>query len=130
METASQWTPELINLEEVDGAFSFEEGLSRPDWRVISNAIRRRAAEGIDLSAAWDEAVRQWLIQLQRDLGGEYQVAESRRFFLLASVEADTRKKDSVLCGRNAYTNSRASSGCSLEAGAWEACNRSLRGAG
>jgi hypothetical protein len=93
MEAASQSTPQLINLEEVEGAFNFEEGFSRPAWRVISKAIQRKTVETIDLNAAWDEAVRQWLIHLQQDLGGEYQIAESRRFFLLASLELETRKK-------------------------------------
>jgi len=48
-EPDSKWRPELIDLSQVDGAFSFEEGFSRPDWKVISQAIQQRITGPDDL---------------------------------------------------------------------------------
>jgi hypothetical protein len=93
MEIDSQWKPELIDLSEVEGAFGFEEGFSRPDWRIIRKAIQQKEAELAGANDAWDEVVRQWMLQLRSDLGGEYGVAESGGFFLLASVDSATRTK-------------------------------------
>src|SRR6185437_3691008 len=80
-------------LDEVDGAFGFEEGFSRPDWRIITHAIRQKEVELVDAKDAWEEAVRQWMLRLKSDLGGEYEVAESQRFFLLVSLDSATRTK-------------------------------------
>jgi hypothetical protein len=93
MEADSQWKPELIDLNQLEGAFSFEEGFSRPDWREISRGIRRKETELFDVNSAWNEAVRQWMLQLRSDLGGDYDVSESRRFFLLAPLDAEKRTK-------------------------------------
>lgn len=93
MEPDSQWQPELMDLSQLEGAFNFEEGFSRPDWRVISRGIKRNETELFDVNAAWDEAVHQWMIQLRFELGGDYQVSESRRFFLLAPLDAEKRAK-------------------------------------
>ena len=93
METGSQWTPEWIDLNEVDDAFHFEEGFFRPDWRAIRNAIHQKQGGLIDVNGAWIEAGRQWMLQLQSDLGGDYQVSESNRFFLVAPVDAEIRIK-------------------------------------
>jgi hypothetical protein len=91
METNPQRPPEVLDLQKVDGAFNFEEGFSRPDWRVISTAIGENNIESYDLDAAWNEAARQWVNQLQTDLGGNYQVLESRRFLLLSTQETEAR---------------------------------------
>jgi hypothetical protein len=91
METDSQWQPRLIDLNQLEGAFSFEEGFSRPDWRVISKGIKE--TDSLDVNAAWDEAVHQWMIRLRSDLGGDYQISESRRFFLLAPLDDEKRTK-------------------------------------
>ena len=64
MEADSKWQPELIDLSQVNGAFSFEEGYSRPDWQVISQAIQQRITGPDDLNTAWTEAARQWVMQL------------------------------------------------------------------
>ena len=89
MEADSKWQPELIDLSQVNGAFSFEEGYSRPDWQVISQAIRERITGTLDLNTAWTEAARQWVMQLQSDLGGDYQVKDSPQFILLTALDAD-----------------------------------------
>jgi len=82
---------ESIDLQQIEGAFSFEEGFSRPDWRLISKVIRENTTESLDTNQAWAEAARQWVEQLQEDLGGDYAVAESGRFLLLAALDEDKR---------------------------------------
>jgi hypothetical protein len=83
-----QWQPELIDLSQVNGAFSFEEGYSRPDWKVIAEAVQQRITGPDDLNAAWTEAARQWVMRLQSDLGGEYRVKDSPQFILLTALDA------------------------------------------
>jgi hypothetical protein len=68
MEADSHGKDKRFDLAEVEGAFTFEEGFSRPNWHLISKEIEK--AESLDERAAWDEAVRQWMVQLQADLGG------------------------------------------------------------
>jgi hypothetical protein len=96
MEPESKWQPELIDLSQVEGAFSFEEGYHRPDWRVISDAIQHKVAGSPDLDAAWNEAARQWVMRLQSDLGGNYRVEESRRILLLTGLE-DRKADEDIL---------------------------------
>ena len=94
-EPDSKWQPELIDLSQVNGAFSFEEGYSRPDWKVISEAIQQRITGPDDLNAAWTEAARQWVMQLQSDLGGDYRVKDSPQFILLTAL--DSKKSGEIL---------------------------------
>lgn len=89
MQADSTWQPKLIDLSQVEGAFSFEEGFSRPDWRLISKTIKQRVEESFDLDAAWNEAARQWVMQLRSDLGGDYRVEESGRFILLTALSRE-----------------------------------------
>ena len=86
MDADSTWQPKLIDLGQVEDAFSFEEGFSRPDWRVISKAIKQQVPESFDRGDAWNEAARQWVMQIRSDLGGEYRVEESGRFILLIGL--------------------------------------------
>lgn len=83
----------LINLHQIDGAFSFDEGFSRPDWHLISKVIREKTTESLDRSAGWNEAARQWVRQLRADSGGDYEVAESQRFLLLTALGDETRAR-------------------------------------
>ncbi len=91
-EPDSKWQPELIDLGQVAGAFSFEEGFSRPDWKVISAAIRQQIAGPDDLNTAWTEAARQWVMQLRSDLGGDYRVNDSSEFILLSALGGDKNR--------------------------------------
>jgi hypothetical protein len=86
MDADSTWQPKFIDLSQVENAFSFEEGFSRPDWGVISKAIDKQVTESFDVGAAWNEAARQWVMQLRSDLGGDYRVEESARFILLTGL--------------------------------------------
>jgi hypothetical protein len=96
MNPDSKWQPELINLSQLDGAFSFEEGYSRPDWPLISKTIQQQVTGSVDLETAWNEVARQWVCQLQSNLGGIYRVKESRRFILLAGLE-DREADENIL---------------------------------
>lgn len=98
--TKSDWRPELMNLDEVDGAFSFEEGFSRPDWRVISQAIQQRISGPDDLNIAWTEAARQWVVRLCSDLGDGYQVRDSPQFILLSALDKGSNKNILVFAER------------------------------
>ena len=89
MEANPKWQPEVIDLSQVEGAFRFEAGFSRPDWRVISQAIQQTVAGSLDLDTGWNEAGRQWVTRLQADLGGDYRVEESQRFILLTSLDKE-----------------------------------------
>src|SRR3989442_186988 len=88
-----EWRPEGIDLSRLEGAFSFEEGYFRPDWRIISKAIEQTVTGSLDLDTAWNEAGRQWVMRLQSDLGGDYRVEESRRFILLTALDSEAGGK-------------------------------------
>jgi len=79
-------TPLLVDLDELDGAFVFSEGYSRPNWKVIGEAIKQ-AASTEDLPDAWTEAALQWVEQVRSDLGGEYRVMSSTEFILLHALD-------------------------------------------
>jgi hypothetical protein len=81
----SQSVESFINLEDL-GLFAFEEGFSRPDWSAISAAIKQSSGAA-DLHGAWTEVGRQWAERVRSDLGGDYRVKESFRFFLLTDLE-------------------------------------------
>src|SRR3954464_13562487 len=84
-----EWQPNLIDLREVEDAFRFEEGYSRPDWKVLYREVRKRTTGSHELNDVWNEVVRQWLIRLREDLGGEYRVEESPHFFLLTKLSKE-----------------------------------------
>jgi hypothetical protein len=100
MEPDSKWQPELIDLGQVENAFSFEEGFSRPDWKVIAKAIRQRVTESSNLDTALTEAARQWVQRLQSDLGGDYRLEESRKFILLTDLDEEVTKEILVFVER------------------------------
>lgn len=83
----------LIDLSQLSGAFHFEEGFSRPDWRVIHQAVQERVTGAVELDAAWSEVAWQWIQQLRSDLGGDYQVKKSRRFILLSALGEEAAAK-------------------------------------
>ena len=87
------WQPELIDLSPVAGAFSFEEGYSRPDWKIISQAIQQTVTGSHELNVAWNDAARQWVMKLQADLGGGYQVMDSPRFIPLTALDSRAGEK-------------------------------------
>lgn len=85
-EISGDWQPELVDLSPVAAAFGFEEGFSRPDWKVIERAIDQTAAPE-DLDTAWSDAAIQWLLKLKTDLGGEYRLTCSKEFLLVSTQD-------------------------------------------
>lgn len=79
-------SPQFIDLDRIEGAFDFEEGFSRPNWKVIGEAIRQTVSSE-DRPGAWTEAALQWVNQVRSNLGAEYQVRWSREFILLSALE-------------------------------------------
>ena len=72
------WHPRFIDLATIGGAFTCEEGFSRPDWKCIRSAIQRTVSREWWFSA-WNEAALQWVEELRADLGGDYRVDWSAR---------------------------------------------------
>src|SRR5216684_521974 len=66
-------SPLFVDLANVPGAFSFQEGFSRPDWKIISRAVNATVELG-QRSLAWEEVLRQWLARLAQELGGGYKL--------------------------------------------------------
>ena len=85
----AQLPPLYINLANVEGAFDFEDGFSRPQWETIRAAIES-TIEPENRELAWDEATVQWLCQTAVDLGGNYWLTESESFCLLSPVSPVT----------------------------------------
>ena len=82
----ADWHPTLIDLNQVEGAFVFREGYSRPDWKIIGEAIRKTVSSD-RVSEGWTEAAVQWARQVGADLGEAYQARWSREFILLSALE-------------------------------------------
>ncbi|HET7626613.1 MAG TPA: hypothetical protein VFM25_15260 [Verrucomicrobiae bacterium] len=81
-------TFDFINLDEIESAFDFKDGFSRPDWNLIRQKIK--SATGLDNHReAWNEAVTQWLFRLKNELGGDYRVVKSRYIAWLGALDAD-----------------------------------------
>jgi len=75
-----------IKLDELPGAYNFNEGFSRPDWKVISKAIEGLAStEGRRL--AWDDVILQWAKKLAGELGGNYRISKSGKCVLVSSLD-------------------------------------------
>ena len=85
--TDSVWHPQLIDLGQMEEAFDYEEGFSRPNWTLIAKAIEQTISPE-DLPDAWVEAALEWAQQVRRDLGGEYHVRWSKEFILVSALEA------------------------------------------
>src|SRR5262249_11245157 len=78
----------LVDLSALPGAFSFEEGFSRPNWEIIYAAVEKTVNEK-ELDRAWNEIALQWVLQLRQDLGGEYFVMSSTHFLLLCALSRE-----------------------------------------
>jgi hypothetical protein len=76
----------VLNLDDLAGAFSFEEGFSRPEWKVIGKTIKDRW-NGQDLP--WDHAILQWTKKLATELGGKYDVSRMGRCVMVSDLESE-----------------------------------------
>ncbi len=83
------WRPETIEIAEIERAFVFTEGYSRPNWQLIRNTIDRTVPPG-KLSEAWTEAAIRWVLQLRADLGGQYRLRRSEQFLFLSALDPAT----------------------------------------
>lgn len=82
----------ILNLDELPGAFSFEEGFSRPDWKVIGKAIEDRWGRG-ERRLPWEHATLQWTKKLATELGGKYDVSRKGSCLLLSDLEWETDQR-------------------------------------
>ncbi len=73
-----------LDLTDFDMGYSFEEGISRPDWKLIRQQIQSKFANE-QWPQIWREAGIKWLGHLREDLGGDYRQCESRNFLLLSA---------------------------------------------
>src|SRR5437870_5061758 len=63
--------PARLYLERIAGAFTTDEGFSRPSWPVILKAMRPYRTPGERL-AAWTAVVSQWASRWEAELGNDY----------------------------------------------------------
>jgi len=91
-EESLSFSSTLANLDQIDGAFDFRQGFSRPDWKLIRQAITATVDVG-ERQEAWDEVVTQWLGKLQAELGGDYRLRKSRHFAFLSSLDRDASRR-------------------------------------
>jgi len=78
--------PQFVDLSRLEGAFDFRDGFSRPDWKLIGDAIQ--SLEGADdRREAWREVALQWLEKLRGELGGSYHLTASCRCALLSALD-------------------------------------------
>jgi len=91
-ETARPAARPLIDLTNVEGAFSFDDEFSRPDWAIIQSLIKKTLGPEA-FGRAWAEVAFQWVCRLREDLGGNYHVSESNRVILLSALDrTDTQR--------------------------------------
>jgi hypothetical protein len=81
-----------IKLDELPGAYNFNEGFSRPDWEVIQKAIDAVQNEE-SRHRAWDDVILQWAKKLASELGGNYQVTTSERCVFVSDLELAARNR-------------------------------------
>lgn len=75
---------EPLDLAAVNMGYTFEEGFSHPDWRIIRQQLRGSFGKE-QWPQAWREIGIKWLRQLCEDLGGGYRQYESHNFLLLSA---------------------------------------------
>ena len=67
---------------DISFAFTWEEGLPRPQWDLLDTWIEARVPPD-QWGQAWSSIARQWLEELGHELGPDYVVAESEDCLLL-----------------------------------------------
>lgn len=83
---------QFVELSRLEGAFDFQDGFSRPDWKLIGDAIQ--SLEGADdRREAWREVALQWLEKLRGELGGSYHLTASRRCALLSALDKPAARR-------------------------------------
>jgi hypothetical protein len=72
------------DLSGVELTFEEEQGLSHPDWKRVSKAVRETKPK-TEWWNIFHELSKQWLLQLKTDLGGNCHVFESENFLFLSA---------------------------------------------
>jgi hypothetical protein len=85
-------TPSLLDLTNIEGAFDFQDGFSRPNWQIIATAAEK-IGDSDELALVWEEIIMQWLGRVARELGGGYGLHKSRNFAILSSLDVETVKR-------------------------------------
>jgi len=67
---------------DISESFTWEEGLPRPQWGILTTWVETRVADDARYDA-WTDICRQWLERLQTELGNSYRVSESTSFLAL-----------------------------------------------
>ena len=75
-----------IDLDKVPDAFEFHDGFSRPNWGYIQEAVER-AENDLSPRERWEEVVLQWLLRLQREMGGNYTLSRNKHFLCLTTLQ-------------------------------------------
>jgi hypothetical protein len=81
--------PQLIDVDAVGAAFTFDCGFHRADWNLVRQWVESQL-DPADWEQAWSESALLWVSKLRDGLGGGYAVFQSRQTILLCdqSVEA------------------------------------------
>jgi len=82
----------VLNLDDLLGVFSFAEGFSRPDWKVIEKAIED-GWEHDNRRLPWDHAILQWTKKLATELGGKYDVSRMGRCLLVSDLQSEVDQR-------------------------------------
>jgi hypothetical protein len=82
----------ILNLDELPGAFGFEEGFSRPDWDVIEKAVEERW-DYDNRRLPWEHVALQWTKRLATELGGKYDVVRSESCLLVSDLEPEVDQR-------------------------------------
>src|SRR5262249_18337812 len=73
---------------DISDSFTWEEGLPRPQWDLLSTWVESRV-EPAEHAAAWTHIARQWLEKLGPALGPNYHLDETDRAFLLSALSEE-----------------------------------------
>ena len=84
--------PRPLNLKEIEGAFTLCAGFSRPELRVIVNAVRQHSTSEERL-ATWAEAISQWAGRWETELGEDFWLTSSGSIFLLSELDGEAAER-------------------------------------
>jgi len=75
----------MVTLPDFAEHLPVKDGFCHPDWDAIAGIIEMNVPEP-DWNPAWETVSRSWLDQMQKALGGKYQVHETTNFMILSEA--------------------------------------------